>query len=387
MRKRLVIVQPYVPTYRVAFFENLSARLRDNGVECVVTAGVPKGAQAMRGDSVRPDWLEPLEHKTLTIKGRSVALGYGRKPWQNADAVILGLEGSSFPVYQALLEARFTGLRVGLWGHVRPYVTSGNPMDLWLERLQMKASDHVFAYTPGGRDYALTAGVASSKVTTVMNSLDTSSMEAWKQRLTPELIGKYASKWGIDPARTLCFVGGLDESKRIDFLVEVLDRLWRKDRTVRILVGGEGPQKDLLRPAFERGQALNLGYLGIDDKALVLAASRALVMPGRIGLVAVDALVMHRPILTTNWPYHAPEFEYLTEGKSKITTADDPRSYVDLVLRLLDGEQDAHGETRWNFPDLHQMVENFANGVESLLGAKSMVQRPTIGPFPDQVDP
>lgn len=384
MRKKLVIVQPYVPTYRVAFFETLSARLRDKGIDCVVTAGMPKGEQAMRGDAVRPDWLHPLEQKSLHIKGRSVALGYGQKPWRNADAVILGLEGSSFPVYQALLEAQVTGLRVGLWGHVRPYVNSGNPVDLWLEKLQLKASDHVFAYTPGGRDYALTAGVAPNKVTTVMNSLDTSSLETSKQRLTPELIGENARKWGIDPTRTLCFVGGLDESKRIGFLVEVLDRLWQRDQSVRILVGGEGPQKDLLRPAFERGQAISLGYLNLDEKALVLATSRALAMPGRIGLVAVDALVMHRPVLTTNWPYHAPEFEYLTEGTSKITSADDPQSYADLVLRFLDDECALYDHTDWNFPGLHQMVKNFAGGVEILLTSKSVARRSAAGLFADK---
>jgi hypothetical protein len=44
--------------------------------------------------------------------------------------------------------------------------------------------------------------------------------------------------------------------------------------------------------------------------------SSAIWMPGRVGLVAVDALALGLPVLTTHFPFHAPELEYLVEGRS-----------------------------------------------------------------------
>lgn len=375
MTMRLVIAQPYVPSYRVAFFEALQDRLAVSGVECIVAAGVPRGDQAARGDSVRPDWLVPVQHKSVSLRGRSVDISIKPVPWKHTDAVILGLEGSSLPVYRALQAARCVDVRVGLWGHVRPYVASGNPLDLWLERLQMHAADHIFAYTVGGHDYAVDAGINPDKVTTVMNSLDTSALEQSRRDLTLEDVRTFAARLGIDPTRTLSFIGGLDESKRIRFLVEVLDDLWRRDKSVRFLIGGEGPQKSLLKSAFDRGQAVDTGYLDTDGKALVMSASRGVVMPGRIGLVAVDALVMHRPVITTDWSYHAPESEYLKEGSSRFTSADNPLSYANKLLQVLEMEPILNEEVDWVFPTLAQMVENFAEGVQVLLDASHKSHR------------
>ena len=38
-------------------------------------------------------------------------------------------------------------------------------------------------------------------------------------------------------------------------------------------------------------------------------------IPGRVGLVAVDALAMGLPVHTTRYPYHAPEIEFLAENE------------------------------------------------------------------------
>ena len=46
------IVQPYVPNYRVPFFEGLSTALRESGIILKVVAGQPDAVQAKRGDSI-----------------------------------------------------------------------------------------------------------------------------------------------------------------------------------------------------------------------------------------------------------------------------------------------------------------------------------------------
>lgn len=367
MNARVVILQPYVPTYRLAFFEGLRRRLADDGIECVVAAGMPRGDQAGRGDATHPDWLVPVRYTNWSVGRRSVDVAVHPPPWRHTDAVILGLEGSSLPVYQALFSARPTGVRVGLWGHVRPYVAIGHPIDLWLEKRLMHVADHVFAYTPGGREYAIEAGVPATKVTAVMNSVDTSTLEAAKVGVTIEELNAFTEHLGIDPNQTICFIGGLDESKRVGFLADVLDRLWILNPNVRLLVGGKGSQRSLLQPAFDRGQAVDLGYLDANKKALVMTVSKAIAMPGRIGLVAVDALVMRRPIITTDWAFHAPEAEYLVEGRSRFTSEDNPHAYTTMLLRTLESKHNENESAQWAFPTIEHMVDNFAEGVKTML--------------------
>jgi glycosyltransferase involved in cell wall biosynthesis len=90
--------------------------------------------------------------------------------------------------------------------------------------------------------------------------------------------------------------------------------MWTIDPLARLVVGGRGSDESLLHAAAQRGQVTMLGYAGPAEKALIASVASALVMSGRIGLVAVEALAMRLPFVTTTWRYHAPEVEYLTEG-------------------------------------------------------------------------
>lgn len=370
MTQRVVIVQPYVPAYRVPFFERLRQTLSGQGVDCIVAAGVPRGDQAGRGDSVRPDWLVPIQQKTLPVGMRSFNFSIRPAPWRHTDAVILGLEGSSIPVYESLLMARAAGVRVGLWGHVRSYVAPGHPVDLWLETLQMRLADQIFAYTPGGAVDAMRRGVPEEKVTTVMNTVDTAALQYACEK-TERRVDRINFPGGVQRRHTFSFVGGLDSSKRISFLAEALDILWCQDPKIRLLVGGAGAERRLLDPAVERGQVVDLGPVDTRRKADALVYSRAILMPGRIGLVAVDALVARRPILTTDWPWHAPESEYLVEGVSRLTSPNDPRAYADMVLRTSRQTPASESASSWEYPTLDEMTRRYAEGVVSLLGGTS----------------
>lgn len=287
-------------------------------------------------------------------------------PWDGADAVILGLEGTSLSAYQALLSKLRTGLRVGMWGHIRPYVSRGNTLDLWLEKQQMKMADHIFAYTLGGRRYAIEAGVPSNKVTAVMNSVDTTALEAARAEMESRDKQQFIKKHDLEVGSTICFIGGVDQSKRIEFLAAVLDEVWVRNASIRMLLGGDGPQKHLLNRAIMRGQVIDFGHVDDHAKALILDTSKILAMPGRIGLVAVDALAMGVPMVTVDWPYHAPEAEYLVEGASRLTAPNDPAMFASTLLELL---QKVKAHNTFPFPTLDDMVKNFAIGVKTLLSA------------------
>jgi hypothetical protein len=115
--KRLDIVQPYVPVYRIPFFEELIHKLEAEGIECRVLAGQPRGAQRRRADAAMADWVVEIPSRELSIGGRGLKFGRVGRHLRGADAVIVGHMGTSWDTNSAVLAGLRGPLRVGLWGH------------------------------------------------------------------------------------------------------------------------------------------------------------------------------------------------------------------------------------------------------------------------------
>ncbi|MGU3497931.1 glycosyltransferase [Mycobacterium sp. C31M] len=366
----MAIVQQYVPTYRLAFFEGLVERLGDRGIDCFVVAGRPFGSQAARGDEAGGEpWLKLAEPKRLRVGHRTISFYGTSKHWRHCDAVIFELRGTSIDLNMDIAKKKITGRRLGVWGHVRPYTQPGHPLDLAAERHQMFHSDRVFAYTPSGADFAVAAGVHPSLVTCVMNSADVSRLVEGMRNLRTDEVRDFERSNNLLRGKVFGYLGGIDESKRIDFLTRTLDVLWERDREVKLVVGGSGDQASLLSPAAARGQVVMLGYAGPKEKALLAASCEGLINPGRIGLVAVECLAVGLPIFTTSWPFHAPEYEYLKQGKDVFVAEDSVDAFASLVLarRRPAAEATHRRYEAHQYPSLDEMIGNFADGVEVLV--------------------
>lgn len=361
LRQSLVIVQPYLPAYRVEFFSRLIAVLDTDGIDCVVAASMPSGSQANRGDDADAAWVVRVKVRAVVIAGRRLSLGGSRVVWAKADGVIIGLLGSSLDTYIAVFDSIMKKRRVGLWGHVKTYVSELNALDAALEAWQMRHVDQVFAYTEGGTRYALDRGIPASRVTTVMNAVDTESLAQAVGRVGVDEREVFGKRFKLEEGKVLAFIGGFDTSKRIDFLAAALDELWLLRPDVRVLVAGNGMQRDLFLVSEQRGQVVLLGYVNDAEKALIGTWASALLMPGRIGLVAVDALILGMPIVTTDWKFHAPEAEYLVQGISRFDAPDSPGPFAHFVVEFLMRPK-KHVQSVI-YPTLDEMVENYRQGV------------------------
>jgi glycosyltransferase involved in cell wall biosynthesis len=360
--KKVLIIQPYVPGYRVPFFEQLSATLAADGIQSTVLGGRPDRTQRLRFDATSPSWLLQRKDWTMTVRGIQISdIAHGFK-FANFDAVIAPAAGTSVDAYRALLSKGRRKRTVGLWGHIDSYVAKANPIDLFLETEQMKRADRIFAYTPSGSKFAETLGVDRRKITTVMNAVDVSALT--EVPATETECAAFVTRNAIEDKRLFAFWGGLDQSKRIDFLADVLDLLWATDRNIHLLVGGKGPDAGLLEAAEARGQVTLLGFVGPKEKRILGTISEAVLMPGRIGLIAVETLALSIPIITTTWPYHAPERDYLTEGQSVHSTDDDPRAFAETLVQWQATKRDT---VAWTYPSIDGMVDNFASGIKLMV--------------------
>lgn len=357
-----------MPAYRIAFFEALTSSLAIAGIEVVVAAGAPDKVQNSRGDSANPDWLRPIKSRSLRIGSRSLDLSDHHRVWADSDAVIVGLVGSSVDTNLAVLQSIRGTRKVGLWGHVKSYVTEPNRLDARVESWQMHHADHVFAYTQAGADFAAEIGIPKMRISTLNNTIDTASLQEARHQLTDSEVRAFNSEHDLVPGKVLAFIGGLDESKRIDFLADALESLHAIDPDIKVLVGGQGSQIGLLNRAVGRNQVVLLGHVGHRYMALIGRTASAILSPGRIGLVAVEALILGLPVLTTKWPHHAPEVEYLQEGSSKITGPNDPSSFAAFVSSTNENlHGDRHCARAWTYPTLNEMVKNFGDGIVTML--------------------
>lgn len=360
---KLVVVQPYVPSYRVPFFSGVAAELSGDGIRLTVASPPPSGELGSRqDDSPDQSWSVRTSGRQVTVAGVSFSYLGSRAALRQADGVVVPFAASVADTWMALCRAP-RRRPVGVWGHIANYVTDPNPLDRVVEKRLIRRADHVFAYTGSGAEEARRLGVSPARITVLNNTIDTSDLAMARTDAPRDAAARFRANHNVSASsRIFGVLGALDAAKRIDLLVSVLDELWVEDPTIVVVVGGRGEHEGLLRPAIERRQVVWLGRVGTPEKVGIAAVAEALINPGRIGLVAVDALVLGLPIITaSDFAHHAPEVEYLVPGRDLIVAPPEPAAFADLLLSFTRGETVGHA------PRMEDMVKAFAAGVRTML--------------------
>jgi glycosyltransferase involved in cell wall biosynthesis len=353
---RIVIVQPYLPAYRRPLFNGVVEKLRAAGHDCVVVTGRLSRKRAGRGDSVSAPWLVTHRGFSTKIRGHHVRTYESWRDWRGSDVLVMELATGSIDTFLGLLLRR--SRKVILWGHVghqTGHAAAGSGAALgW----QLRSADSVLAYTQAGKVRAEQGG--ARRAVSLDNTVDTRGLAGAVRKLRQEKV----SAQTIDRSKTFAYIGGLDRSKRIDFLAEALDHMWERDPAIRLIVGGRGADENLLSPAVERGQVVLLGRVDEHDKAAMAVECSLLLCPGRVGLISVESFTLGLPIVTTEWPYHAPEFEYLSVGTDSIVTKDDPAAYAEAVIGLANEPLRvqalaAAAQAKSGWPSIDHMIDTF----------------------------
>jgi len=374
-QRRVLIVQEYVPDYRLAFFERLRDDLNMTAVQLVVAAGVPSGEQAKRGDdSGAVDGIVRVPARGIRARSRSASLRTIGPLLGGVDLVIVEQAIRQLETYRLLLGPRPNGLRVALWGHGRNYVSQPSVIEEGVKGFLTRRANWFFAYTRGGAEAVASAGFPPERITVVQNSTDTKRLQELLRSVTKSQIDEIQTRLGLPPANVCLFVGALDATKRLDFLFTACRMIADRLPDFTLIVAGDGP----LRPMVERlaTQEPWLRYVGRAsdaDKAVLARISQAIVMPGGVGLVAVDAFALETPIVTTDSPAHGPEFEYLEDGRNAIIAGNTEYAYANaMATALTDTKLRSRLEGRCRIEaerySVETMATNFRAGILDALG-------------------
>ncbi|WP_243766404.1 glycosyltransferase [Streptomyces sp. GC420] len=246
---------------------------------------------------------------------------------------LAGVSGSTTPL-------------IALWGHGRTYTKPVRRPETAAKNTLTRRASWFFAYTQGGADYLASRGYPRQHITVVRNCIDAEPLAHIRELASKPGTKEFSeaaalrTRHHLQHGRTALFVGGLDTPKRIPLLLETAQRMADALPGFRLLVAGTGAHRPLVDAAASStaSPVVALGHTTGRNMALLGAVSDIMLMPGRVGLCAVDSFALRTPIVTTAWPWHAPEFEYLENGRNAIITPDDPAAYAATAHALLADE-------------------------------------------------
>lgn len=365
---KIAIIHPWLPQYRLEFFELLVSKSAQLGIQVDIFYGSPPPELRDRNDSTRSQVATELPTKYIKVAGQYLNYKSIQKlrPFRQYDLIILEQGVRNLETYLLLLSGHG---RVALWGHGRTYTKQVPKVQEWVkERITRKAT-HFFAYTQGGADHVKAKGFDSKSITVLNNTVDTKRLSDAVKNASDEEVYAFRERWSIQ-GPTAMFIGGLDESKRLDFLFEACKLVAERIPNFSLVVAGAGSQSELIQSMSAQHSWLKyVGPLFGDDKAIAIKASSIFAMPGRVGLVAVDSLATGRPIVTTQWNYHAPEFEYLTHDRNAVVSEDSVNSFAKALSCLLHDSERLESLSAQSYADskkysIENMVNNFIEGMK-----------------------
>jgi glycosyltransferase involved in cell wall biosynthesis len=338
MRRRLLLIHPYVPAYRVPVYSRLVAALAETGIDAVIAQSPPPPALAARSDAATADWAEPIPTTWIRVRGRDVAIRRTGDLLRRhrPDLIIVEQAVKNIETYALLARQHLDGPPVALWGHGRSFSSPQGPALAGLKQFLTRRASWFFAYTQAGADHVVDHGFPSTRITVLNNTIDTEDLAFHLDSLTQSDVDAFRAAHGLTPGRTALFIGGVDDAKGINFLMEAARATAERLPGFVLLVGGSGDAVGAVQSAAASGSPVR--YLGRVDgrsKAVALRAADLLAIPQAIGLVAVDSLVAGRPIVSTTHPWHGPESGYLEDGRTALFTEHDPSEYARALVALL----------------------------------------------------
>lgn len=373
----VVIAQRQIPHYRVPFLTTLRALLANEGLELRLLTGDYYENHLIPGD------LQGALVLPTRRFGPFLWNGFTRH-CRDADLVIIPQQIKQLDLYMLWLRRRFRGKPLlALWGHGKNFQcgTQGGVRES-VKRFISKRVDWWFAYNDLSARVVSDLGFPGNRITSVGNSIDSKTLGLMRENLDPESVARVRDELNLKSENVGIYSGGLYTEKRIGFLLAAADRIRAGIPDFELIVIGDGSERGLVETAArDRGWIHLLGRRSGDEVMPHWALSKVLLMPGLVGLVIVDSFALGVPIVTTDYPYHSPEIDYLRDGINglRVECGDSPDVYADKVIDLLRRPDElmrlrqaalaSAGEHT-----IEAMAANFAEGIKAALATQRLSQ-------------
>ncbi len=373
MNKEVVIIQRTTPQYRIPFFELLRSELASKSIRLRLIYG--EKDENKKNDFIPINWATYRRNRLFRIGKYSLVWSPVLSEIENADLIIINQHNSQLVNY-LLLFRRLSGRKgkIAFWDHARNMQIKKNSLRNKLKKVYMNYCDWWFAYTNGVKKSLIENGYPENKITVVQNSIDTKSYTNLYHSISQQELNLFKKKHGISENDIVgIYCGGLYKEKRIDFLLSSAEKIHADNQNFKLIILGDGPDRNTILESIKtKPWLIWAGSRFGREKCLFFKVSDFFLIPGLIGLAVLDSFTFECPIVTTNYEFHSPEFEYLENGVHGIVTANNLTDYTDtinLLIRdrsrlLLLKKNCSIAASKYS---IENMVSNFVNGITQSL--------------------
>ncbi len=362
-----------MPHYRVPFFEGLRAALAQKGIELDFVYGKPTGADAAKKDTATLPWARQVDLKVIHMGSSELVWHPVLGELGRYDLVITEQANRTLINY-LLLFRQMMGRRFAFWGHGRNLQDDPASLKNRFKALYTNRCHWWFAYAEGVKQRLIQDGFPAERITAVQNSIDTNGLARDVAAVSPDRVQALRRELGFeDSARVGIYCGGMYEEKQIPLLLEAARKIKAAVPQFHLLAVGSGPEAHLFQEASSHlGWVHAVGPKFGVEKATHFALAELFLMPGLVGLGVLDSFVTGVPMITTRYPFHSPEIDYLHDGINGLITGISADEYARGVIDLLNDQPRlntlrAGAKASAGRYTMEAMVANFAEGIERAL--------------------
>lgn len=371
---KVVIIQRVLAKYRVPFYEGLRETLTRRGIELEFIHGTGTDVEHKREILGELKWAQVVPEKYLSLAGRALIVQPYFRLLKGADVIVTQQELKWLLNYVLIARRGAGGYKLAFWGHGLNKQENPKSLANALKKKLIKKADWWFAYSEGVGEFLQSAGFPKEKITVVQNAIDTKELVRMKNSVSRQELDDARQELGIAPGVPVgLFCGGMHGHKRIDFLIEACLRIKERVPAFHAIFIGAGPLQGMVEQQTAKTNWMH--YRGAQfgrDKVKSFMLSDVFLMPGMVGLSIVDSFIFEVPTMTTKYPGHSPEIEYLKEGHNGLISEDNVEAYAQMTAWTMQNVNHLNKlkqGCRESAPvyTMEKMVNNFAGGLEACL--------------------
>ena len=337
-RKLVVVLVANIKQFRTSFYEKLYSTLGLEKIDLLVIYSDVSESEKSKADSV--DLPKPLGLKvkgSYFFRDRILFQFIPLITFIKADLIVVVQSNGYLMNYLLQLFRLFGWGRLAFWGHGYNHQSEGNTFLEKFKRLTASQVDWWFAYTKNTADYLIRVGYTKEKITIINNAIDTTNFSKQVDGVTQDQRCELINKLNFsDDVVVGIYCGSLYANKRLDFLLEASEIISSKHKNFKLLVIGDGDEKQLLETYSKKVDWLI--YCGPQfgiEKSIYFSIADFFLNPGLVGLAILDSFAAGLPFITTDFKGHSPEIAYLEDGTNGLMLPFDTKHFANGVSDLI----------------------------------------------------